>query len=56
MSGTKADVLAAERVLKRAVEKAMTRLREGNRDVFLDNVRTFDVAISAAELLTEDAA
>lgn len=52
---TKADAAAAERVLKRAVAKAVARLKvESYGDSFEANVRTFMVAIDAAVLLTEE--
>lgn len=53
---TKADQAAAERVLKRAVAKAIARLRSGQPNATKENEWTFIVAIDAATLLTEDAA
>ena len=56
---TKTDQAAADRVLKRAVAKAIARLRDcdGNyTEATKQNEWTFIVAGDAAELLTEDAA
>lgn len=51
---TKADIAAAERVIKRAVAKAVARLRDAGVDTDLatkENVCTFIAAIDIADLL-----
>lgn len=53
---TKADLTAAERVLNRAVKKAIERLRTEGPNARAANVATFIAACDVAGMLTEEAA